>query len=249
VAKCQTTVIRIDPPGFLDYPAGLPDGVKATPSPINRRMAQMRSRLPDIAIMTVGWYAEQLDRTHPRRNPANTTVRQEKIRAVRRLERVLVVGNFLFQSIKKIEQNWRTEVLDGRTSYDPNEDRSIAEMYSQWSAPCARCHREIERFRSNGIRVRGSKEFDRHCVEAEEILSGVREPFKNPATATRWREIVAASRPNPRHVRLDATGRILEMSGERFEMPGLEPEAILEGLADEEAGRIFPLSQIIADRK
>jgi hypothetical protein len=57
------------------------------------------------------------------------------------------------------------------------------------------------------------------------------------------------ARQDPRPVRLDASGRIFEVTGERFEMPGLEPEAILQALADEQAGRLYPLKQIIADRK
>jgi predicted transcriptional regulator len=39
------------------------------------------------------------------------------------------------------------------------------------------------------------------------------------------------------------------MSGDPLVMDGLEPEAILEGLADIEAGRMVPLVQIIAERK
>ncbi len=55
-------------------------------------------------------------------------------------------------------------------------------------------------------------------------------------------------RPNPRPVRVDSVGRIFELTGEQIVMPGLEPEAVLEGLADFEAGRYRPLEEILANR-
>lgn len=51
-----------------------------------------------------------------------------------------------------------------------------------------------------------------------------------------------------RPVRIDEQGRIFAMSGGRLEMPGLEPEAILQGLADADSGQLVPLDRIAADR-
>jgi hypothetical protein len=51
-----------------------------------------------------------------------------------------------------------------------------------------------------------------------------------------------------RPVRIDERGRIFELSGERFVMPGLEPENVLAGLADEQAGRTRSLKAIREDR-
>jgi hypothetical protein len=47
-----------------------------------------------------------------------------------------------------------------------------------------------------------------------------------------------------RPVRIDEQGRICELSGERFVMPGLEPADVLAGLADAQAGRIRSLKAI-----
>jgi hypothetical protein len=66
-----------------------------------------------------------------------------------------------------------------------------------------------------------------------------------PEASIPTQSIDAPSRP----VRVDSAGRIFEMSGDPLVMDGLEPEAILEGLADIEAGRMVPLVQIIAERK
>lgn len=206
----------------------------------------MRSRLPEMAILSVANYAKALESPRYRLLKPRSK-HQELIRGARRLEGVLAIGNYLFHAIARIESNWRAEVLDGRTPYDPNEDRSIGEMYAQWSAPCQRCLREVRRFR--GFVIRGSKEFARHCDEVGEILSGVRKPFEDPDRLARWEQIVASSRPNPRPIRIDDQGRIFELSGSRFTMRGLEPEVILQGLADAEAGRLIPLSRIIAERK
>ena len=55
-------------------------------------------------------------------------------------------------------------------------------------------------------------------------------------------------RPNPRPVRVDEQGRLYEMTGEPIVIEGLEPEKILQGIADELAGRTRPLREIIAER-
>jgi hypothetical protein len=47
-----------------------------------------------------------------------------------------------------------------------------------------------------------------------------------------------------RPVRVDERGRITELSGEPFAMPGLEPAEVLRGLADAQAGRIRSLKAI-----
>jgi hypothetical protein len=51
-----------------------------------------------------------------------------------------------------------------------------------------------------------------------------------------------------RFVRVDDDGRIYEMSGEPFNMPGLTPADILESFEDERAGRMRPLKEVIASR-
>jgi hypothetical protein len=50
-----------------------------------------------------------------------------------------------------------------------------------------------------------------------------------------------------RAVNVDPSGRIFEITGERFNMPGLEPSDILEALEDERAGRLRPLSEVVGN--
>jgi hypothetical protein len=57
------------------------------------------------------------------------------------------------------------------------------------------------------------------------------------------------ARPNPRPIRVDEQGRMFEMTGEPIIVPGLEPDKVLKGMADDAAGRTRPLSEIIAQRK
>jgi hypothetical protein len=57
------------------------------------------------------------------------------------------------------------------------------------------------------------------------------------------------TRPNPRPIRVDEQGRMFEMTGEPIIVPGLEPDKVLKGMADDAAGRARPLSEIIAQRK
>jgi hypothetical protein len=55
-------------------------------------------------------------------------------------------------------------------------------------------------------------------------------------------------RESIRPVRVDDQGRIFEMTGEQFIMPGLEPDTILRALEDARLGRIRSLKDIIASR-
>lgn len=57
------------------------------------------------------------------------------------------------------------------------------------------------------------------------------------------------ARPNPRPIRVDEEGRLFEMTGEPIIVPGLEPDKVKKGMADDAAGRTRPLSEIIAQRK
>jgi hypothetical protein len=55
--------------------------------------------------------------------------------------------------------------------------------------------------------------------------------------------------PRVRPVTIDAEGRIFLETGEQVVIPGLEPEKVLEGLADDAAGRGRPLREIMAERR
>lgn len=50
----------------------------------------------------------------------------------------------------------------------------------------------------------------------------------------------SAGTPSVRPVAIDKQGFVFEMWGDRFRMPGLEPEDILEALEDVKHGRVYP---------
>jgi hypothetical protein len=164
---------------------------------------------------------------------------------LRRLERVLGVGNWLYKAVCLIERNWRTEVLEGKTPYDPADAKTIGEFYSRWVQPCKRCLDEISIFESRGCTVHGAKEFKGHCTEATDILGGYNAFFEDADKAGRWAALTAKYREAIRPVEVDDSGRIFESTGERFNMPGLEPADILEAIEDERAGRVRSLREII----
>lgn len=165
---------------------------------------------------------------------------------LRRLEGVLAIGNWLYESMRLVEQNWRREVLEGKTLYDPKEEASMLESYRRWSAPCQRCLNEIDHFDATLTSVEGGDEFKRHCIDAKQILAGNNPFFHDERNAAQWADVIAFLRPNPRPVRVEEDGRIFEMSGEQFLMPGLEPADILESLEDERAGRLHSFDEVVA---
>jgi hypothetical protein len=200
-----------------------------------------------MCLLALPNYAARLD------DPAYCRVRNRLevkalSRGLRRLEEVLVIGNWLYDSVRLIEHNWRTEVIEGKTPYDPEEARTIREFLAQWVQPCRRCLDEINLFESKGFEVRGSKEFKRHCAEAVDILGGHNPFFEDADKAGRWAALTAKHRVAIRPVEVDESGRIFERTGERFTMPGLEPTDILEAIEDEHAGRVRPLREIVASR-
>jgi hypothetical protein len=205
-------------------------------------------RLPETAIVVLGDYASALD--DPRYRAAKGRLElKARFRALRHLERVLTVGNWLYRSVRRIERHWRANVLEGRILHDPGEDRSIRALYSQWFQTSRRCLAEIEEFRGGGFSIRGAKVFEKHYAEAADILGGRVDPFENEAQALLWAARTANSRQDPRPMQVDENGNLFEITGERFVMSGLEPEAVLRGISDAEAGRVRPLKDIISERQ
>jgi len=168
---------------------------------------------------------------------------------LRRLEDVLALGNWLYESVRLIEHNWRTEVLERKTPFDPHDAKSIGELYAQWAQPCRRCLDEIKVLEEKKFDVRGTKEFREHCTEVSEIIQGNNPFFEDAKLAGQWAALAAKYREAIRPVEVDTSGRIFEVTGERFNMPGLEPADILEAIEDERAGRVYSLKEIVASRK
>jgi len=166
--------------------------------------------------------------------------------AKRKLEKVLVVGNRLFQAICLTEKNWRTEVTSGETPYNTSDDQAIRDFYQQWALPCTRCLEEILKHRSKGYRIRGASEFEKNCRSAHEILAHLEKPLLDPEQSSRKSDPLQKTKGNPRAVRVDDSGRIFETTGEELAVPGLEPHRVARGLRDEQAGRIRSLKEIVA---
>jgi hypothetical protein len=81
---------------------------------------------------------------------------------------------------------------------------------------------------------------------ALEILEGDHPFFEDAKKAGRWAALTSNSREPHRPVKVDERGRIFEMTGERFNMPGLEPADILEAIEDERASHVRSLKEIMA---
>src|SRR3954466_5327357 len=129
----------------------------------------MRSRLSEMTSARYATYAGALDDpVYANRSRSGHGRSQNKAR--RQLERVLDIGNWLFQSVRLIEANWRNEVLSRETNYDRDEDASIQSFYWQWSKPCKKCLAEITAFEQRGVRVRGAVTFRKNCELANSVL-------------------------------------------------------------------------------
>jgi hypothetical protein len=201
-------------------------------------------------------YADRLHEpiTRQSRNVKGRTLRirksrLKKVRAtmrLRRLEEVLAVGNWLYAAVHLVERNWRTEVIEGKTLYDPSEEASIMEFFRDWAAPCDRCFKEIDSFGPKRSEIAGAERFKRHYAEASKVLAGQSPFFDDANSAARWAAVTAFVRPNPRAVRVDDDGRIFEETGEQFRMPGLEPANILKAIDDERAGRMHSFDEVVA---
>ena len=190
----------------------------------------MQSRFREIFVM-MARYADELHEpvpSKPKRSRLKHFLKmKDRLPELSRLEKVLGIGNWLFEMVRLIECNWRTEVLNGKTVYDPQEDESIMEFYRQWVSPCQRCIEEINYFVSKRFEVQGSDKFQRYCMEAKNILSGHNPFFDDADNADHWAKVTMFLFPQPRPVRVDDDGRMFEESGNQLAVPGLDQERVL----------------------
>jgi hypothetical protein len=214
------------------------------------------SRVSEMLLGQVRSYADKLDQpiTGQSRIVTGRTLRVrkdrlKKLRAaarLRRLEDVLGVGNWLYEAVRLVEGNWRTEVIYGKTLYDPDEEASIMDFFREWSAPCDRCLREIDRISAKPSRIAGANRFKDNCTEARRVLAGQSPFFDDASNAARWTRVTAFLHPSPCPVIVDDGGRIIEMTGEQLNIPGLEPTKVLKALDDERAGRLHSFDEVVA---
>ena len=209
-----------------------------------RKETSMRSPLPQIAARAFGNYARGLTCDAA---PVGSHKGSYKSRA-RRLERVLDIGNWLYRAVRRIENNWRNEVLDGLTPYSPDDEQSIRAMWTQWLAPTQKCLDEIRTLRESGVKVRGARLFEGYVQAASQILVGNDAFFEDTEKAWRWSALTANFRSSPRPVRVDEQGRMFEITGERFVPPGLTAADVANACSPTDESRARPLRDIIAAR-
>jgi hypothetical protein len=201
------------------------------------------SRVNEMLLSQVRSYADKLldkpIRSQSRKVEGRTLrIRKDRLKKIRfavrlrRLEKVLAVGNWLYETIRLVERNWRREVIEGKALYDASEEASILDFFREWTAPCERCLKEISYVRSKRPRIEGADRFKSHCEEAKRVLAGNSPFFDDKSNAARWAGVTAFLRPEPRPVSVDERGHVFETTGERFAFPGLDPERMLLALKE-----------------
>jgi hypothetical protein len=73
--------------------------------------------------------------------------------------------------INREEENWRSSILSGVTSYSEAEERSFATMYERWLRMCRDFLKPILRLESQGFVVDMADRFRAHIREIEGILT------------------------------------------------------------------------------
>jgi len=207
----------------------------------------MKNRLPELTMAVIARYDAGLDDARHAKAKGRAAKERHRV-ARRRLEQVLVVGNWLFRSIRLIERNWRAEVSSGQTPYNPTDDQTIRDYYRQWAIPCSRCLKEIQRLRSQVYRIHGVSEFEKNCDSVHEILAHLEKPLLDLEHSSPKSDPLTKAKGNPRAVHVDDSGRIFETTGEELSIAGLEPIKVARGLRDEQAGRLRSLKDIVATR-
>jgi hypothetical protein len=96
--------------------------------------------------------------------------RQDEGSDFRDLEAVVHTGNELFRAISLVDQNWHTEMYEGRTPYDEADEVEIAGYYRTWLHTGDRVLEAIEEQEARGRSVAGAEEFRKNRREAQGLL-------------------------------------------------------------------------------
>ena len=228
------------------------DSFKWTLAPIVPTSATAPEYLGPSIVATVRSYADPLDaplrasrkRSRPWRLLAFSLTPPE----LRRLEGVLSVGNALFQMIRRVEKNWRDEVLTGKTLFDPNEEKQIVGYFKEWLAPTERCLGEIKVISRRHPAVEGADEFQKNCVEAKNVVIERSSFFDDAENAKRWERATAFIRPKAESIRVDEQGRIFDSAGKQIIAPGLEPAKVRDARSKIQGGRRRTYGELAASQ-
>lgn len=167
---------------------------------------------------------------------------------LRRLEGVLGVGNALFQMIRRVESNWRNEVLAGKTLFDPIDEKQILSFFRDWLTPTERCLGEIKVMSRWHPTVVGADDFQKNCLEAKNVAIGRSSFFDNAENAKRWEGVTSFMRPKTEPIRVDEHGRIFDSSGKQIVAPGLEPGKVREARSKIQGGRRRTYDELVTSQ-
>jgi hypothetical protein len=93
----------------------------------------------------------------------------------------LEFGVGLFDSITKIDEDWRLRVLEHRVEYDPAFAEALLRVYRQWLEPCAEIEEVLKFFEQRFGMVANAPEFRARWREAAGILTPDGEFFAGDA--------------------------------------------------------------------
>lgn len=151
----------------------------------------------------------------------------EQVQECWKLEDKLVLFDALIEAFIRIVSPRFSEVSPGPIRVDAETVSALRTVVNS----CSKIADIIVWFEQNEYSVEGASAF-----------RGLQ------ATVKMWLRITEAQ-SNPRPICMDDCGNLTEFTtGEPFLMPGLEPESILRGMADIDAGRVRSLEEILADR-
>ncbi len=80
-------------------------------------------------------------------------------------------GVGLFDSITKIDEDWRLRVLKHEGDYNPDFAQALLRVYKQWLEPCAAIEEVLKFFEHRFGRVDNAGEFRSRCREAQGIVT------------------------------------------------------------------------------
>jgi hypothetical protein len=185
----------------------------------------MQTTLSGISIQSVGAYADVL------KSPRGRLRSKQLKTKARQLEEVIAVGRFLFLQVRKIEANWLSAIALGKADFDPSDDALILAMHRHWLEPTQEVIRQIESCEKQGKKVKSTMQFIKYIDRMNKLV-------------IQW-----PNHRNPRLVRIADDGRVFGIDGTLLSCPGLEPEKVKQGIADDVAGRVRSLREIIRDRE
>jgi hypothetical protein len=148
------------------------------------------------------------------------------------LEELVTVGNWLFRILTRAENEFYADSRSGRMPLEPAHKQTLLVAYRIWLAGSIQLLSRVEEFEAKDYQFKGADDLRSHRQEVERILD-------------QQESLGGRIRP----VTIDGEGRAFLENGEQVLVPGLEPEKVRKGLAEDATGLGRPLREIIAERR